>query len=72
MESGKLGVGVRIRPYQEKGAASWATALLPEAEVPLAMGAAIALRLSFQDAPLKFRRLLSFSWRGKGFSIPSR
>jgi hypothetical protein len=66
-ESGKLGVGVRIRPNQEKGAASWATALLPEAEVPLAMGEVIALRLGFQDDRLKFRRLRSFSWKRKGF-----
>ena len=62
----KLGVGVRIRPYQEKGAASWATALLPEAEVPPAMGAVIALRFGFQDAPLKFCRLRFLFVTGQG------
>ena len=70
-ESGELGIGVRIRANREGGDASWARALLPEAEVPSAMGAVIALRFGFQDAPLKFCRLRSFSSRGKGFSIPS-
>ena len=68
----RLGIGVRIRANREGGNASWARALLPEAEVPSAMGAVIALRFGFQDAPLKFCRLRSFSSRGKGFLIPSR
>jgi hypothetical protein len=68
-ESGKLGVGVRIRADQKKNTASWATALLPRAEVPLATGAVIALRLGFQDAPLRVWRLRFFSWTGKKFSL---
>ncbi len=58
-ESGKLGVRVRIRPNQEKGAASWATALLPEAEVPHAMGAVIPAReLRLRRSAQSFGRFL--------------
>ena len=71
-ELGELGVGEHVGGDQEQRPATGTTPLLSVGEVPLAMGAVIALRLGCQVARPKIPQIMVLFVEAQGISISSR